>query len=120
MLKRKLRLPAQTKMSNPRFFKTAIFTLKIAKNNLEHSRFGFIISKKVAKTAVDRNRSKRLLRSCIEDQIEAMEKGFDFLFIINKNLADQKREDLCREATSILLSLRGVHPTKQSHINGIH
>lgn len=59
--------------------------LKIAKNGKDLSRFGFVISKKVDKRATVRNRIKRKLRNCLEEKMEKISKGYDFLFIIKGN-----------------------------------
>ena len=102
MLKRKYRLPASAKLINPKSHLTVKFVLKIAKNNLSYNRFGFIVSKKVAKNAVDRNRSKRLLRSCVEDIFTQINPGYDYLFIIRKNLAGIRKENICEQVNKVL------------------
>lgn len=48
-----------------RGFKVDSLYLKIKENNLDSSRFGFIVSKKVSKKAVLRNKIKRKLREII-------------------------------------------------------
>ena len=98
MLKHLNRLPANIKLVYPKSINLQTVLIKIAPNSLSYSRFGFIIAKKVAKLAVDRNRSKRLLRSCIEDLFSQIKPGYDFLFIIRKNLAEQRKEILMEEA----------------------
>jgi ribonuclease P protein component len=56
-------------------------------NQLEFSRFGFIVSKKTAKRAVDRNYIKRVLRSILRQQ--TLLKHFDIVIqckqIFNKD-----------------------------------
>jgi ribonuclease P protein component len=97
MLKRIYRLPASTRLNLARTYSDPLFVLKIAPNSLSYSRFGFIISKKVTPLAVDRNRSKRLLRSCVEDHFSEIKPAHDHLFIIRKNLSDMKKEDVYKE-----------------------
>jgi ribonuclease P protein component len=48
-----------------RFLKEDFLILKAIPNNLKNSRFGFIISSKVSKKAVVRNKIKRWLRNII-------------------------------------------------------
>jgi len=73
--------------------------LKILKNNLDISRFGFIISKKISKKAVIRNKIKRKLREIIKKEI--IKKGFDI--IINTNL-----EILNKDYNEIRLEIRNL------------
>lgn len=75
-------------------------------NGLTYNRFGFVISKKVDKRAVVRNRSKRLLRSCIEEVVGRLVGKYDMLFIINKNLTEKSRDDIMIEVVSVLKSAR--------------
>ncbi len=48
-----------------RSFKESFLVLKILKNNLKVSRFGFVVSQKVSKKAVVRNKIKRRLREIV-------------------------------------------------------
>jgi ribonuclease P protein component len=56
--------------------------LKINNNNLEQSRFGFIVSKKVSKKAVVRNKTKRRLREIIRTNLAEIKKGIDVVTIV--------------------------------------
>jgi len=61
--------------------------LRSAKNNLKVSRFTVIVSLKVSKKAVDRNRLKRRLREIIrKDVLPAVKPGFDGILITKKSL----------------------------------
>lgn len=72
------------RLSAAKTYSTQLFTVKIAKNTLEYNRFGFIVTKKIDKRAVGRNRLKRQLRSCIENILQKMITGYDFLFFLKK------------------------------------
>ena len=50
-------------------------------NNLDKSRFTFVVSKKVAKKAPVRNKIKRRLRAGIKKQLYAIKPGVDVLII---------------------------------------
>ena len=63
-------------------FRNNFLILKIAQNNLKESRFGFIISKKVSKKAILRNKIKRRLRDIIRQNIKDIKKGIDVVLII--------------------------------------
>ena len=102
MLPRQYRLPANIRLKNPITYVSPFFLVKFSPNNLDYSRFGFIIGKAVAKQAVDRNRARRLLRSCIEERLEQIENGHDMLFLLKKGIIDKDREALTSEIEKLL------------------
>ncbi|MEA3295604.1 MAG: ribonuclease P protein component [Patescibacteria group bacterium] len=55
--------------------------LKILSNDLEFSRIGFIVSKKISKKAVVRNKVKRRLRNIVRKKIVEMKKNNDMIII---------------------------------------
>lgn len=71
-----------------KFFKQDFLTLKVFPNNLQNSRFGFIVSSKVSKKAVLRNKIKRWLRVAILLQLNQeklsgeIQKSTDIIAII--------------------------------------
>jgi len=67
-------------------FKEDFLYLKIIKNNLKSSRFGFIVSKKFSKKAVNRNKIKRRLRGLIRIKLNKIKKGIDGVIIIMPGL----------------------------------
>lgn len=83
--------------------------LKIIKNNLYISRFGFIISKKIAKKAVIRNKLKRRLREIIRKDISQLKGGYDIVIIAKKNsgVAD-KNYQLLKEEVKFLEKKAGL------------
>ena len=56
--------------------------LKIRGNNLKQSRFGFVISKKVSKKAVVRNKIKRTLREVVRTNLPGIKKNNDVVMIV--------------------------------------
>ena len=56
--------------------------LRFKKNNLENSRFGFIIGKKFSKKAPERNKLKRQIREIIKKNIPNAKKGRDAVIVI--------------------------------------
>ncbi|MFA5746482.1 MAG: ribonuclease P protein component [Candidatus Paceibacterota bacterium] len=74
--------------------------LKITKNGLSQSRFGFIVSKKTAKRAVERNKIKRHLRDIVRRDLGKIKTGYDAVFIAYpaiKELGFKEREALTRD-----------------------
>ena len=66
------------------------FYIKVCKNNLDISRFGIIVNKKVSKKAVVRNRIKRIIREIIRLNIEEIKKGIDVVIVILPNFKKEK------------------------------
>lgn len=102
MLKKTYRLPAGQKLRNASFFKTPLFSLRISHNNLENNRFGFVVKKTIYKSAVDRNRARRVFRSCIEEMLENIKSGHDMLFVLEKGIIGKEREEVFREIKKLL------------------
>jgi ribonuclease P protein component len=108
MLKRKYRLPVRANLAHSSSRKSQTFRLMISQNNLTFSRFGFVVSKKVDKRSVVRNRTKRVLRSCIEEMREKIIEGYDMLFILQKNAVGQKKDAFCNEINKLFTDMRLV------------
>lgn len=73
------------------------------KNNLSLSRFTFLISKKLAKRAVDRNRLKRQMSEIVRLNLKLITIGKDFLIIPKKKaLEDTSWKE------SLLLMLKSI------------
>ena len=53
--------------------------LKFVKNNLMTSRFAFIVSLKVSKKAILRNKIKRRLRELVKSRLSKIKKGYDIV-----------------------------------------
>ena len=73
--------------------------IKFARNGLEVSRFGFVVSLKVSKNAVDRNLAKRRMREAVRGFLPGMKGGFDCAVLTRpevKNLKYGEIEDRLR------------------------
>ena len=85
MLKKELRIRKQKDFdkifSKGAYFSEKFLALKIIENELEISRFGFIVSNKISKKAVERNRIKRLLRETVRLKQNRIKPSFDAIFI---------------------------------------
>src|SRR5688572_23529732 len=97
MLQKQYRLPAAVRLQSPKSFATQPFFLKVSKNELTMSRFGFVVRKQVDKRATARNRIRRVFRSCIEDMLAEISPGYDMLFFVKSQVLEMKREDLYNE-----------------------
>ena len=81
---------------------TPYFVLKIARNNLSYNRYGFIVGKKIDKRAVGRNRLKRRFRAGVETLSHELASGYDILFLLKKEAAEQTTEVLWNEIRYVL------------------
>jgi len=70
-------------------FKEDFLVLKIIKNNLNQSRFGFIVGKKISKKATLRNKIKRRLRGLVRIKLGKIKKGFDVILIAKEGLENK-------------------------------
>ena len=70
-----------------RIFKKDLLILKILSNDLDESRFAFVVSKKFSKKAVDRNKIKRKLREAVCLNLKKIQKGVDIIVIASPGLA---------------------------------
>lgn len=102
MLPKKNRIPIQNlSKTNFKRLSSSNLTLKIFPSTLSFPRFGVIISKKTAKTAVARNLLKRTIFNEVRVIIAKIPPA-DYLIIINKNLP---KENLQKELMDILKSI---------------
>lgn len=102
MLKRSYRLPARTKLNNSLHLSNLLFTLRYAKSKSENSRFVFIVSKKVSKSAVVRNRIRRQMSEAITKLLLKIMPGYDFLFTAKIGARGKTTEEIYKEIGSSL------------------
>jgi len=77
-------------------FKEDFLVLKKNKNNLNQSRFGFLVGGRVSKKATIRNKIRRRLSSLVQKKLAKIKPGIDVIFIVqpgleNKNFAQIER-----------------------------
>jgi len=63
-------------------FKESFLYLKVAKNSLKNSRFGFVVSTKFSKKAPLRNKVKRRLREAVRAKLAETKKGLDVIITV--------------------------------------
>ena len=98
MLKKEFRLRKQKDFENVFnkgfYFSNNFLSLKTVKNGLPVSRFGFIVSKKISKKAVERNRVKRLLRESVRLTQNNIRTGFDMVFISRAEISGKEFREI--------------------------
>lgn len=75
-----------------KFFKENFLVLKKIKNNLQWTRVGFVVSQKISKKAVVRNKIKRRLREIVKVNLNKIKSGYDIIFFTKKGI--EKKEFL--------------------------
>ena len=82
------------------------FGVSVFKREDQHpSRFGMIVSKKISKDAVDRNRIKRALREAIRQSLWQTKKGASVLFLTKTTIAKKSTEEIMRQIRESLVKL---------------
>jgi ribonuclease P protein component len=105
MFARKFRLPATVSLTHAQFISSQLFSLKIAKNNETHNRYGFVVTKKISKRAHIRNRTKRRFRSIMEKLHPVLSQGNDLLFILKAAAVGKETGELSQELQKVLNKL---------------
>jgi ribonuclease P protein component len=77
--------------------------IRIIKNELEISRFAFVVGLKVSKKAVIRNKLKRQLREIIRPRISKIKPGYDIIINALPGLEENNFQQI-QETTEKLLS----------------
>ncbi|MFH1822796.1 MAG: ribonuclease P protein component [Patescibacteria group bacterium] len=63
-------------------------SLRMSTNNLGYSRFGIVVSNKVSKKAIVRNKIKRQIRAVIGSQLTKIKNGYDVVIITQPAILD--------------------------------
>lgn len=93
MLRRENRLIKGVRFNNSYSFSTPQFVLKIKKNDVFLNRFGIVVSKKIDKRAVVRNKIKRVFKTALTALNKKMIEGYDMLFIIRPGILGKTKDE---------------------------
>lgn len=102
MLSQPHRLPASVKFKQSRYRKTPLFSVKVARNDQQESRFGFVVRKTVDKRSVYRNRIKRTFRAGIEQHLNEIASGYDMLFFLEKGIIKKSSDEVWQKLHLLL------------------
>lgn len=75
----------------------ALFRIKIARNNFGYTRCAVVVSAKVSKRAVVRNRVRRRAWSVIAEYLDTVPKGLDIVFMATPDAARADFEAIKKE-----------------------
>lgn len=119
MLSKKNRLPRQafnqvfqkgTRLQHP------LFQLILLANNLPNSRFACVVSTKIDKHAVVRNRMKRLIHESIHHLVPDINSHIDAVIIVKRNFSKEKQPVIEAELTKLLQPYAAGKSNTEIHI----
>jgi len=79
---------------NSKSFKNNLFIFRIRENNLGLNRFGFVVSQKISKKAVVRNKIRRRMTEIMEEKIKDIKNGTDVIIITLPGIEKKKFSEL--------------------------
>ncbi|PKM91223.1 ribonuclease P protein component [Candidatus Falkowbacteria bacterium HGW-Falkowbacteria-1] len=90
---------------NGKSFYNDILGFKVLKNEIKNNRFCIIISAKVSKKAVVRNKIKRQIRAIIIGEKNILRNDFDIVIIVNKNIVGRDFSEIKNSLNSAFKKL---------------
>ena len=109
MLAKKFRLPIQSfnkfkTGQKSKSVRSDFFIVKFGLNDLDFSRFGTIIGKKVYKSAVKRNNLKRIIFNFIRMNDLHFEPGQDILLIVSPKISQLTKAEIEEKLKALLIT----------------
>jgi ribonuclease P protein component len=83
------------------FCASSVIVLAFLRNGLEHSRFGFVVNRRLG-NAVQRNKIKRRMREVTRLQVPVVESGFDLVFIARKPICQSDYQKIEKALVGLL------------------
>ena len=77
---------------------------KLKQNENSKPRFAFVISTKISKLAVSRNRINRALHEGVRRVLKEVPKTFDYVFLAKKSIAKKTTEEIIKEVEKFFRS----------------
>lgn len=101
MLSKKYRLSIKERLKKPQFLNLEFFKIIKGENALSYLRFAVVVSKKISKKAVIRNRIKRIIYGILEKEKLENKKTQDLVIILKPNILEKDRKNLVSEIKKI-------------------
>jgi len=104
MLAKKFRLPVKEfLLKKPKIIKTPNFCLKYLPNQLPFNRGGVIISKKIEKSSVRRNRVKRMIFEYLRQGENIPKAGIDILILPASKIFKLKPDEIKKKISQEII-----------------
>jgi ribonuclease P protein component len=109
MLKKTFRLSSSkdihvTSLRGRSFF-SPYFVIKFVLSQAQHPRFTVVVSTKVSKSAVERNRLKRIVREAIRQALPEFKIG-DYVIIVKTRAAQKPASEIRQQLQQLLFNVR--------------
>ena len=106
MLKRENRIRSKKEFAEirneGRVLYSPLFGFLTCKKDDDLKKFGFIVSKKISKKAVDRNRIRRILAEIVIKNSEKFKNGTRVVFLTKQEILGKKYEEVEREVIKFI------------------
>lgn len=79
-----------------------LFGLVFLKKDDDLKKVGFIVSKKISKRAVDRNKIRRILSEIMRKNLDKLEAGSRIVFLAKKEILGKKYDEIENEINKII------------------
>ena len=79
-----------------------LFGFLTQKENDDQKKFGFIVSKKISKKAVDRNKIRRILSEVVRKNLGKFENGTRIIFLTKKEILGKKMKEIEKEVEKFI------------------
>jgi len=106
MFKKGLRLPKSIRFTKENQISSNFFLIKIAENGTDFNRFAIIVSKKIDKRATVRNRIKRQIGSCIEENKNDLPMGKDMLIVVRTDIKNKETKEICESLMKVFKKIK--------------
>lgn len=93
------------------------FYIKALATKQPVSKLAVVISKKVAKKAVVRNKIRRRFTETIREQWQTIQPGYNIIITIKSDISSQNQADLQTEITTCLKRAHLINEKKPNHPN---
>lgn len=80
--------------------------LKTTKNNLKTTRIGLVVSQKVSKKAVLRNKVKRKIRAGVGANIKKIKLGYDLIFFAKKSIEKKSFSEIKKVVENLIVQAK--------------
>ncbi|HUC87320.1 MAG TPA: ribonuclease P protein component [Candidatus Saccharimonadales bacterium] len=98
-------------MQRGRFVSDGPVMAKVAVNHLDYSRAVVVVSKKVSKKAVVRNRLRRRVAAVLADEWATVASGYDIVITVRDNVVATAASELTKPILSTLRRANLIHPS---------
>lgn len=92
---------------NGEILQSPLFGLVFITQRTGPTRFGIVVSTKISKKAIQRNRAKRIMREILRETLARISPGFDVVFLAKKKIIQATKKEM-EDQTKTLLEKAGI------------